>query len=35
VSDAYVWLAYLVTYGLLGGYVAVLVGRLRRHHRSG
>jgi hypothetical protein len=34
VSDGYVWLAYLVTYGLVGGYVAVLVRRMRRHDRS-
>ncbi len=29
-SDAWIWAAYLVTYGLIVGYVASLVRR-RRH----
>lgn len=29
-SDGFVWLSYLVTYGLVAGYVVALVGRRRR-----
>lgn len=27
----FIWLAYMVTYGLVAGYVVTLVNRLRRH----
>jgi hypothetical protein len=30
-SDSFVWAAYIVTYGLIGGYVFSMVGRFRRH----
>jgi hypothetical protein len=33
-NDGYVWLAYLVAYGLIGGYGVALVGRRRRRDRS-
>ena len=27
-SDGFVWAAYLVTYGLIGGYVASILGAI-------
>ncbi len=33
-SDGFVWAAYLVTYGLIGGYVASILGRSRRTRRE-
>ena len=33
-SDAWIWAAYLVTYGLIIGYVASLVHRHRRLSRE-
>lgn len=32
-NDGFVVLAYLVTYGLVAGYVVTMVGRLRRGQR--
>lgn len=29
-SDGWVWLAYMVTYGLIGGYTALLYRRWRK-----
>ncbi len=33
-SDGFVWLSYLVTYGLIAGYVLAMVGRLGRSRRG-
>lgn len=32
-SDAYVWLAYLATYGIMAGYALATAGRMRRARR--
>jgi hypothetical protein len=34
VSDGFVWLAYLATYGMIFGYVAAMVGRVGRSKRG-
>jgi hypothetical protein len=34
VSDGYVWLSYLATYGMIVGYIAAMVGRVGRSKRG-
>ena len=33
-GNGFVWLSYAVTYGLVGGYAAVLFRRVRRRDRG-
>jgi hypothetical protein len=33
-SDGFVWVSYIVTYGLIIGYVVIMLGRLGRSRRG-
>ena len=33
-SDGFVWAAYLVTYGLIAGYLVSMIGRSKRARRD-
>lgn len=34
-SDGFVWLSYIATYGLIVGYVLAMLGRVSRGRKSG